>query len=109
MIRDALQLQIQGTQPRRARRYIDLCDSLESLTVRPREGHGGIPRDARSEAVTLDEGQLGEPLLDAFVDVTETLFESQHLLTHHREAKVSRFNGPCVYGSDGNFMHALTL
>ena len=83
MIRDALQLQVKRTQPRGAGRQIDSSDSLESLAVRPREGHGAIPRDARSQAVPLDQGQLGEPLLDALMNVTEPLLEPQHLLTHH--------------------------
>src|SRR6187455_661671 len=46
-------------------------ERLERLAVGPRVGNGGITRDARGQAVALDEPRAREQLLDALVDVPQ--------------------------------------
>src|SRR5262249_19556990 len=109
MIGDAFELQVQRTQPRGARWDIDVCDSLQCLTVGPREGHCRIPRDPCSEAVSFQKGQLCETLFDALVNVTEMLLESQDLLTDYREAKMPGLDSARMHRADGNFVDTLAL
>ncbi len=109
VIRDALELERQRTQHQPSARHGDGRHVLERLAVGPRERHARVSRDARGEAVSVQDRQLGEAPLDALVHVAEALLEPQHLLADHGEAEVAGLDDAGVHGADGNLVHAVAF
>src|SRR5690348_13704685 len=101
--------QRKGAQLNRPRGADGAGDRFQCRTVGPRISDCRIARDARGESVSISLGHRLKLFPDAFVLVSEAFFEPQHLLSDHREAKVSRLDGACVYWSDCNLMDPVSF
>ena len=101
--------QQQRAQPPRARRRHHAQQRLRGLRVGPREGDGGVARDAPGEAVALGDGERLEALVDALVHVAQALLEAQHLLADDGEAEVAGLDDAGVDGAHRDLVHAVAL
>src|SRR5205085_6633418 len=107
MVGDALALETNRTQHRRARWHGQIGNRFGGLGVRPRIGDGAVAGNAPGEPVRFRERKCLEALLDPLVNVREPLFETQHLFTHDLEPKVSRLDDAGVNRTDCDLVDAI--
>ena len=75
VIGEALELEAKRAQPDRPVRHEASGHAFDRLTVGPREGDGGVARNARREAMAFQDRELREACLDALVCVAESFLE----------------------------------
>src|SRR3989454_10783766 len=109
VIGNALELQQNAAQCRRARRKLSASRALDRHRPRPGVGDRRVPADAPGEARAFFERHGLEALLDPLVRVTESFLQPQNLLAHDREAEMPRLDDASVYRADRNLVHALSL
>jgi hypothetical protein len=109
MIGHALQLGHQRPQPDCARRNVDGQSRLDGLRERQRIGNGAVARGATGKLrAALDIG-AGHQRLDAFMHVTEPLFEPRHSFAIGGEAEVSGLDDAGMNRADRDLMQILAL
>src|SRR5439155_5851927 len=109
MIGDALALEKQPAQPRRACRDAQRRDAFDGLGVGPGVRDGAIARDASGEAMGFRQRKRLEALFDTFVHKGETLFEAQDLLADDLEAEMAGFDDARMHRSDSYFVHTVAV
>src|SRR5258708_18484082 len=82
---------------------------VQALAVSPRKGDGRISGDARRQPVTTEQRQFSEAPFNAFVNISQTFFESENLLTHDRKTKMARLDDSRLDGNHRDFIHTVAL
>ena len=102
-----LALQRQGAQRCGTAWHGGAGDGLQRRAVRPGEGDGRVPGDARCEAVPLALRELLEPPGHPLVGEAQALLEPEHLLAHDREAEAPGLDGAGVNRPHGDLVHSV--
>src|SRR5437764_906165 len=93
----------------RARRHRDVERGFDRLGERERIGDRAVARGAAGKARRLVDRRAGHELLDALVDITQSLLEPHHRLAVDSEAKVPGLDDAGMHRPDRDLMEALTL
>ena len=107
MVGNPLALEAQRAQPRGALAKLEAGDRLDRLRVGPAVRDRAIARNPRGETGPIGDRQRLETFFDALVRKTQPLFQTEHFLPHHLEAKMSGLDRPGMHRPDGDFVHAV--